>query len=143
MAPAERSTTLVYWLAGSNWEMRTRLFTAVELKVSNGRLTAWAYSPRFDGGEDVPMENWKCEDGRLLGMPPLPTSSEGHAILHVSGSIVLERAVDRALVVHVRSRESGVSMIVPFRETNESWFVYPAEGSETGANTSLERTRER
>ena len=46
-------------------------------------------------------------------------------------------------MVYVSSWESGVSMIVPFRETNESWVVYPAEGFETRANTSLERTRER
>lgn len=125
VTPTDRGhARLTYWLAGSNWEIRTQAFAAVELEVHDGQLAVRTYSPGIDGGADVPIENWHCENGRLVGTPPMSIQSEGHGALHVAGQVVLERAVDRALVVHVHSRESGLSMIVPFRESKEYWFVY-------------------
>jgi len=144
VAPANQSAArLIYWFAGSNWEIRTRSLDEVEVKVHDGRLVVRAYSRGYEGRVDVPTENWRCVNGQLVSTPPMPTSGEGHAVGHVSGQVALDRAENHALVVHVRSTESGLSMIVPFRESNESWFQYPAITAEARANPSLERTRDR
>jgi hypothetical protein len=125
----QRGARLVYWLAGSNWEIRTRSFSEVELEVHDARLIARVRVPGRDDSELVPTDNWRCKNGELIGEPPLPPSSEDHSVMHVTGTIVLNRATNGALVVHVQSKASGLSMIVPFRESRESWLQYPAIGA--------------
>jgi hypothetical protein len=130
-APAEKKyARLMFWLAGRDWEIRSRVFTAVELQVHDGRLAVRMLSPEHADSVDVPIENWRCESGQLVGHPPAQISGEHHAVMNVSGRVVLDRGANNSLVVHVESKETGVSMIVPFRESSESWFQYPAISSQ-------------
>jgi hypothetical protein len=120
-------TSLVYWLAGSGWQVRTRSYPIVELIFTDSKPAVLVAYSNSSQTQAVPLEHWQCEAGSLVGIPQLPVSSEGNAVLHVAGKVVMRRAADDSLIVHVISKESGMSGIIPFRRTNEMWLGYPTE----------------